>query len=107
MPDALPIIDPSQELASAYVLPAEDIVEQARNFRVLLPQSECQQDNPEEIVVCAPTSTRDQRLVYSGPPPRPMMDELGEALYFKIGPVELGSIPTEGGARGLGMRIKF
>ena len=107
MPDALPIIDPSQELASAYVLPAEDIVEKARSFRVLLHRSECQQDNPQEIVVCAPTSTRDQRLVYSGPPPKPMMDELGEALYFKIGPVELGSVPTQDGARALGMRVKF
>ena len=107
MPDAPPILDPAQVTPSAYVMPAEDIVEKARSFRVLLPRSECQQDDPAEIVVCAPTSTRDQRLVYSGPPPKPMMDELGEALYFRIGPIELGSVPTQDGARALGMRVKF
>jgi hypothetical protein len=59
----------------------------------------------EEIVVCAEAPADGQPLAPS--PARSPMEQLGEALDAKIGPVELGSIDRGDGTRAFGLRIRF
>ena len=59
-----------------------------------------------EIVVCA-ASQDDDQLEPLPPPPSPTpMEQLQEALSFKIGPVEVGPGGVDGGA-GFSTRMRF
>jgi len=72
---------------------------------ILVPHG-CAPASNEEIVVCAPAEGMSVTPV--PPPSEPtLMERVGEALHFKIGPVELGSIPTSEGARAIGARVRF
>ncbi len=61
----------------------------------------------EEIVVCAAAPTDGRSPALASPPSPSPMEQLGEALHAKVGPVELGSIAGSDGNRAFGLRIRF
>ncbi len=69
-------------------------------------QSDCPQPTADEIVVCAEVDNDQYRLVHVQPP-ESAPDGLGEALNFKIGNLEVGSIDRGDGVRVFGLRLKF
>lgn len=72
---------------------------------ILVPQ-DCAPATDGEIVVCAPAEGMPSTPV--PPPLEPtLMERVSEALHLKIGPVELGSVPTGNGTRALGARVRF
>jgi hypothetical protein len=60
----------------------------------------------EEIVVCADVAGEGQAPIPPPADPSPTQ-VIGEALYAKVGPLELGSIPKADGTRAFGARIRF
>jgi len=69
-------------------------------------QSDCPQPTADEIVVCAEVDN-DQYRLGRIEPPATARNGLNEALNFRIGNLELGSIDKGDGTRVFGLRLKF
>jgi hypothetical protein len=106
MPDAPAPVAAIQEVPPSYRLPAEDLMARARAS--LADEPRCDPSTADAIVVCARVEDEERlRLLTPAVPPVPATQRIGEALNFKIGPVEVGSIDAGDGTRAVGVRIKF
>ena len=74
---------------------------------ILAPQScESVPSTEQEIVVCA-AAPNDEQSQAAPPPSSNLMEQIGEALNVKIGPLELGSIDRGDGTRAFGALVRF
>lgn len=109
MPDAAPVEPITLPAPADYTVDGDDLVERARTFRVLSQKEACPPSSPDVIVVCAPEDGEKYRYAPAGPPPPTAMEELGEALRLKVGPVEgeVVQMPTLHGAPSIGIRARI
>jgi hypothetical protein len=72
-------------------------------------RTECAQSSPDVIVVCAPENEESYRYRPAGPPPPTAMEEIGDKLRLKAGPVEgdIVQMPALHGKASIGVRARI
>ena len=110
MADAAPVEPITLPAPAGYTVEDRgDLMERVRTFRILPQERECPQSSEDVIVVCAPEDEERYRYRPAGPPPPTAMEEFGDALRVKIGPVEgdVVQMPTLHRAPSIGVRARI
>jgi hypothetical protein len=81
-------------------------IDKDRHWRIELVSEQCRQSRSDEIVVCGHRGNPREGLGSSLPDNPTLMDEVGDRLHVRLGPIEIGSLKN-GDSRALGMRIIF
>ncbi|HEX4736235.1 MAG TPA: hypothetical protein VH331_01610 [Allosphingosinicella sp.] len=77
-----------------------------RPWKITLVSQRCGRSHSDEIVVCGRRDTPRDRLGTPLPDNPTLMDDVGDKLHLRLGPIEIGSLKS-GDSRVLGIRINF